>query len=289
MRFRAVISNTAGLAAASARVTAALPAADWRQDLINLSYEGTPETGTDRYGQASARLGSGSIAPGGSVTVGWTTQARLWALKVRVPDSRLVDPATADATLRGHFLSASFPYLAMSSPTVTNFAAAVGVSPANFVNFGRGLRDQVFQALSYNLDSVWDDAATVLQRGSGSCSEYSFVTSAAWRLNGYPTRFVGASTGGSALESGAPDDTYHRWIEIYAPGIGWVPMDCNHNDSGSVTPFSNELVFGVNSRKLIVLKGGCEDGDWLGHGYTWNYNATSGSVDVDGAYEWSWR
>jgi transglutaminase-like putative cysteine protease len=177
----------------------------------------------------------------------------------------------------------------MSSPTVTTFAASVGEAPANFALFARALRDKVFQALSYQLDSVWDNADVVLQRGSGSCSEYSFVTSAAWRLNGYPTRFVGASTGRNALASGQPDRVHHRWIEIFAPGIGWVPMDCNHNDSGSLTPFSNELVFGNASYYLELLKGGCEDNDWLGRGYTWSYATTSGTVDVDGAYEWSWR
>jgi transglutaminase-like putative cysteine protease len=74
-------------------------------------------------------------------------------------------------------------------------------------------------------------APRVLARGSGSCSEYSFVFIAMCRAAGIPARYVGSVV--VRRDASSWDDVYHRWVEIYLPGFGWLPVDPSRGDKKS--------------------------------------------------------
>jgi glutamine cyclotransferase len=140
--------------------------------------------------------------------------------------------------------------------------------------------------LYYERVGGWNVAPAVLERGNGSCSEYSFVFIAMCRAAGLPTRYVGAV----ALrgDDASTDDVFHRWCECYLPGYGWVPIDPSGGDQES--PADVAEYFGhVRSRYLITTEGGGAS-EYLGWGYNANEKWTSEGpvkVHVETVGEWS--
>ncbi len=77
------------------------------------------------------------------------------------------------------------------------------------------IHDFIAGTFQYNHDDGWDSAPEVLNRRSGSCSEFSYVFSALCRATYIPTRFIGGST--CPINSKLPftDHNWHRWVEVY--------------------------------------------------------------------------
>ncbi|HWR83817.1 MAG TPA: transglutaminase-like domain-containing protein, partial [Candidatus Deferrimicrobium sp.] len=144
----------------------------------------------------------------------------------------------------------------------------------------------VIDHLEYERVGGWNTAPTVLERGNGSCSEYSFVFIAMCRAAGLPARYVGAVS--IRGDDASWDDVFHRWCEIYLPGYGWVPVDPSGGDSP--WPADQADAFGyLNNRYLIttVSGGGSEYLDW---GYNANERWTSTGrckITVENIGEWS--
>jgi len=111
------------------------------------------------------------------------------------------------------------------------------------VETARRLHQFVCDRVQYQMDDQWDDAVTVLKRGTGSCSEFTFAYIALCRAAGIPARYVGGTRQKRARASEV-DQWNHRWPEVYLPGDGWVPADRNR--------------FGVWPRNALILA--CGDG-----------------------------
>ena len=83
----------------------------------------------------------------------------------------------------------------------------------------------VASTLRYDAGGGWDSAPEVLERKSGSCSEFSYLFASLCRATGLPTRFVGASIFPARSTAPFEDRGWHRWVEVWLPGRGWVPFD----------------------------------------------------------------
>lgn len=60
---------------------------------------------------------------------------------------------------------------------------------------------------------------------TGNCTDFHSLYAAAARSQGLPTRMVYGSFFKGPLDGVAKDQSYHCWIEFWAPEIGWVPLD----------------------------------------------------------------
>jgi DNA-binding beta-propeller fold protein YncE len=82
----------------------------------------------------------------------------------------------------------------------------------------RKLYNYLLDHMYYEMVGGWNTAPTVLARGNGSCSEYSFVYISMCRAAVLPARYVGSV----ALrgDDSSMDDVFHRWVEIYLPNYG---------------------------------------------------------------------
>jgi len=119
--------------------------------------------------------------------------------------------------------------------------------------------------IEYKLYGGWEPAPIVLKRGSGSCSEYTFSYVALLRKAGIPARYVGAiSRRGDDI---GYDDVYHRWVEVYFPGFGWIPVDPNAGDSKDVD--RQLFFFGGTSPRYIITTRHSGPSPFLG----WDYNS----------------
>ena len=150
----------------------------------------------------------------------------------------------------------------------------------------RGILRYIHRKMHYERIGGWDVAPKVLDRGSGSCSEYSYVMISMCRAAGLPARYVGSLV--VRRDEASYDDVFHRWVEVYLPGIGWVPVDPSRGDKP--TELERADAFGKVTAHFLVTTEGGGGSELLG----WNYNyneryACKGRcrVEVEPIAEWS--
>ncbi len=149
----------------------------------------------------------------------------------------------------------------------------------------RRIFDYVRETLEYEMVGGWNTAPVVLQRGTGSCSEYTFSFIALCRAAGLPARYVGAVV--VRGDDASIDRAFHRWPEVYLPNFGWIPMDPQGGDD----PLSRDRAMNIGhlpNRFLITTQGG-GDSEFLGWYYNSNEYFTTDPqvrVDIDNFGEW---
>ncbi len=150
----------------------------------------------------------------------------------------------------------------------------------------RKIFDYIIDHIEYERVGGWNIAPTVLDRGTGSCSEYSFVYIAMCRAAGLPARYVGSVA--IRGDDASWDDVFHRWVEIYLPGYGWIPVDPSGGDQE--WPADQANYFGhLNNRYLITTAGG-GGSEYLEWGYNANERWTSKGrckIEAENFGEWS--
>jgi transglutaminase-like putative cysteine protease len=249
------------------RINLALPLETAHQHILSMRLEPEPQArSADRYGQPLARYRFERLAPGEEIRVCWTVEADLWAVRYALRPAAASE-ADADGDLAPYLESSK--YVPLDSETVRRHAHECLDGIEDRTAKIRAARDHVLGCVSYEFAGGWDDAATVLERGTGSCSEYSFALAAILRSDGIPTRFVGATaTRGDVKQY--TDKVYHRWVEVYVPGTGWLPVDANRDDRKSGPPFPNRSFFATDWPMLVISRGGGGDEQGIG----WDYRSS---------------
>jgi len=125
----------------------------------------------------------------------------------------------------------------------------------------RKIFDYICDKIDYNLKPLggWNPAPTVLKRGTGSCSEYTFIFIALCRASGLPARYAGSIVVRS--EDKGIDDVYHRWAEVYLPSYGWIPVDVSAGDSP--IPAQRARKIGVLRNVYLITTKGGGDSEYL--------------------------
>src|SRR3990170_3038375 len=129
----------------------------------------------------------------------------------------------------------------------------------------RKIFDYVRSTLEYKLEGGWNVAPVVLQRGTGSCSEYTFSFIALCRAAGLPARYVGSIV--VRGDDASMDEVYHRWPEIYLPNYGWIPIDPQGGDKP--LPRDRAMNIGHLSNRFLITTQGGGDSEFIG----WYYNS----------------
>jgi hypothetical protein len=129
----------------------------------------------------------------------------------------------------------------------------------------RKIFDYVRLNMEYKLEGGWNVAPYVLERGTGSCSEYTFSFIALCRAAGLPARYVGAVV--VRGDDASLDEVFHRWPEVYLPNYGWIPIDPQGGDKE--LPRNRILNIGHLSNRFLITTQGGGDSEYLG----WYYNS----------------
>lgn len=242
---------------------------------------------TDQWGQKIARWRVPELEPGQQLVVRWIADATLYPWQVDLESVRVGSPDDIPQEVRDLYLRAGGKY-ALESEVVRSAAAEVSGAQAqgqqpNTLELIGALFDYVVDHLKYARDSTWDSADVVLDRGTGSCSEYAFAFIALCRANGIPARYVG----GNARRSDAAfyiDRISHRWAEAYLPGVGWTPFDPTRSDGkGKYRRF-----FGRTPEHVLALVRGDGGPD---SALSWryeSYHTWQGPKDAVGIHRRAW-
>ncbi len=282
-------TNTTEDAYLDTHVLTALAESDESADILSRRFslndvECTP-TGlsTDEFGQVTAELDIGTVAPDEVVVVKVEYVARLHNWTVNV-DSNLVQSLdTIDPDLTALYTRDEEMYGIYDPYIVSHADAAVGAE-TNVYAMARLIHDHVIDELDYQTGTPWDDASTVLQQGYASCSGYAFSMIALCRTKGIPARFAGGSECRS-FEVGRTDTLHHRWVEVYIPGYGWVPFDPTHDEWDIDDPDVRWREVGAQQRGLVLRRGGGTNSTmgWL---YTSLARHQYGYIANDRSVEW---
>jgi len=215
---------------------------------------------TDKWGQKIARFEFTNLAAGQASAVTMNVKAELQRVRYFVFPAKVGKLADIPAEIRKQYLVDDVKFQ-FTSPVIQDAVKAAVGSETNPYWIGRKIFNYINEKLFYERVGGWNTAPTVLQRGNGSCSEYSFVYIAMCRAAGLPARYVGSVV--VRGDDACWDDVFHRWVEIYLPNYGWIPVDPSGGDQP--TPQGQAAGFGnLDNRFLITTTsgGGSEYLDW---------------------------
>jgi transglutaminase-like putative cysteine protease len=219
---------------------------------------------TDRWGQKVAHYRTENLPGGGMVNVSMTTEAEIFKTRYFIFPEDVGTLRDIPRDIKQVFLSDESKYATADPFIVKSAKEAVG-DEQNAYWVARKIFDYIIERMHYELVGGWNIAPTVLKRGSGSCSEYSFVFIAMSRAAGLPARYAGSVA--IRGDDASTDDVFHRWVEVYLPNFGWVPIDPSGGDQDTPAGRAGAIGF-LNNRYLITTHGGGAS-EYL----EWTYNS----------------
>jgi len=221
---------------------------------------------TDAWGQRVAHIRGADLAPGATLRATMTVEVTAWSVRWHIDPERVGRLSAVPPDIRNRY-TADGAKLLRDNPVIREAVRAAVGDERNPYFMVRRIARHIQDRMSYELLGGWNVAPTVLSRGSGSCSEYTFVFLAMCRAAGIPARYVGSIV--VRGDDASTDDVFHRWPEVYFPGYGWVPADVQAGDSPSPEKQA-EAMMALPNRFLITTRGG-GGSDSL----AWNYNSNA--------------
>jgi len=244
----------------------AMPADRTNQKIDNTT-EFSPsckETVTDKWGQKLAHYSFKNIVAGESETIEEKISFSVWDVRWFIYPENVGTLDKIPEDIRKKYIENNEKYHLDHAVIKEAVTKATGTEKNPFW-IARKLFNYLIAHMKYEMTGGWNTAPAVLERETGSCSEYSFVYISLCRAAGIPARYVGSLA--MRGDAAAMDDVYHRWVEIYLPSYGWVPVDPSGGDNEC--PREQGDAFGsLENRFLITTEGGGASEYLL-----WNYNS----------------
>ncbi|MCK4404226.1 MAG: transglutaminase [candidate division Zixibacteria bacterium] len=219
---------------------------------------------TDKWGQKVAHYKFQNLESTQFVSVGMKVKTKLYKVRYFIFPEKVGELKDIPKSITEKFLADDTKY-SISDPFIQwSVKQAVG-GETNPYWIARKIFNYVIDHMEYELAGGWNIAPTVLKRGTGSCSEYSFVYIAMCRSAGLPARYVGSVV--IRGDDASADEVFHRWVEIYLPDYGWIPVDPSGGDRA--TPAGQAGAIGNLSNRFLITTMGGGGSEYL----EWSYNS----------------
>jgi len=223
----------------------------------------------DQWGQKLAHYHYDHVPAGKFVTVSWEAKVELCKVRHFLFPERAGSLADVPKEIKDRYLGDGSKYWTRD-PYIQKTVADVVGDETNCYWIARKLFEHVTKKMHYELSGGWNVAPTVLKRGSGSCSEYSFVFISLCRAAGLPARYVG-SVVIRGDDASTDNGLYHRWPEVYLPNYGWVPLDPSSGRGVFEYPAKKARVIGYRDHRYLITTIGGGGSKYL----EWNYNSNA--------------
>ncbi len=240
---------------------------------------------TDKWGQKVAHFRFTNLGPDKFTNVRMTVAAKMYETRYFVFPDKVGKLADIPKDIRDKYLVDDTKFDIGSTTIRTAVQEAVGLE-TNPYWIARRIMQYCVDKLTYELSGGWNVAPAILERGTGSCSEYTFVYISMCRAAGLPARYAGAIV--VRNDDASYDDVFHRWVEVYLPGYGWVPVDPSRGDSKWPSDVAGSVGY-LNNGCLITTVGG-GGSEYMEWGYNGNERWTSQGrckVVVENIGEWT--
>ncbi|MCJ7526360.1 MAG: transglutaminase [Candidatus Aminicenantes bacterium] len=244
----------------------ALPKDRPTQEILAIDYAQDPDgLHTDQWGQAAARFSKTDMKPQQRFISQMRVRAKIYDVMYHLFPEKVGPLKKIPVEIRNSFLADDDKYR-LKDPVIQLAVKEAVAATDNPYWIARNIFDYLRDKLFYKRIGGWDIAPTVLQRGSGSCSEYAFVYIAMCRAAGVPARYAGSVV--VRGEDASFDFVYHRWVEVYLPGYGWVPVDPSGGDQE--WPRDQANFFGHLENRFLITTDGGGGSKYL----KWDYNSS---------------
>ena len=231
--------------------------------LTDVRFSPEPQQLTqDIFGQKIAVI-LDTLAPGQIRYYSWDVAAAVSSARYFYLPDRVTSEEDIPGEVRALYLRDGSKYR-ITDPVIKDAVAQAIGDETRYYWKVRRIHDYVIEHLEYYNDGHWDDAPTVLSGGSGSCSEYTMSFIAMCRAAGIPARYEA----GGHIRGELPyeDTVFHRWAQVYFPGVGWVPVDCTWDDRDD--PVDQARYFGGYANGVLATTIGGGASNYL----SWYYN-----------------
>ena len=240
----------------------AIPINRVNQDIVgDIKFEPKPtDFITDRWGQKVAHYHFENIPAGKRMEEEMIVKAKMWDVSYFIFPEDVGTVADIPQDIKSKYLVNDVKYQ-YDSPVIQKAVKEAVGNEKNVYWIVRHIFDYVREHMYYKMSGGWNTAPTVLARGNGSCSEYSFVFISMCRAAGVPARYVGSVA--ERGEAASTDDVFHRWVEVYMPHLGWIPVDPSGGDQK--LPADQARFFGHLSRRFLITTqsgGGSKTMQW---------------------------
>ncbi len=219
---------------------------------------------TDQWGQKCANFNIKNINAGKIINIETVVKSKLSEVRYYIFPDQVGNLSDIPKDIKNKFLADNEKYQINNSVIKEAVKKAVG-NEKNPYWIARKIFDYIIDKMHYEMVGGWNTAPTVLERGSGSCSEYTFVFISMCRAAGLPARYVGSVV--IRGDDFSMDDVFHRWAEIYLPNYGWIPVDPSGGDQKS--PRNQTQYFGHLSNRFLITTQGGGNSNTMG----WTYNS----------------
>ncbi len=248
-------------------VAIAIPQNLPNQDILKIEFSPLRfEKSKDKWGQDFAIFKFKDIQPQEEVEASIKVKANIYEIRYFI-DPDIIGPASnIPEEIREKYLKDDIKY-SINDPIIQNAVKEAVGDEKNPYWIARKIYRYIQEKMHYELSGGWNTAPAVLKRGSGSCSEYSFVYIAMCRAAGIPTRFAGSVV--IRGDDTSYDDVFHRWVEVYLPGYGWIPVDPSGGDEDE--PEKQAEFFGGLKNRFLITTHGAGSSEYL----NWEYNSSS--------------
>ncbi len=235
----------------------ALPSETLRQKIRHVESIGHECTFEEKNGQKVAVFKFDRLQPLQGGLLGWKVLVEMYGLKYNlVPDD--IDPnLSLPAEFAERYL-VDDDELAMDTDTIRHAAKEAIGTETNVLRQMLKIRNYVYDRMSYGIQPKIDTPDIALARGTGSCGEYVGILLALARLNGIACRTIGRYKCPPHPERRylpLEPDFNHVWIEFYVPGIGWLPMESNVDDTIDRGPYPQRFFMGLSWYHTEIGKG----------------------------------
>ncbi len=269
--FRFVVTNFGPGKIKRADAHIALPVNRPNQELNGkFSYlPGVNEIATDRWGQKTAHFVFKNIPSGEKREASVDYDITTYNVRYFIYPDKVGSEDEIPAEIKNLYLEDNAKY-EIHDPVITNAVAKAVGDETNLYRKMRKIFNYIIKNMYYERVGGWNTAPTVLARGNGSCSEYSFVFISMCRSAGIPARYVGSIA--KRGDDHTLDDVFHRWVEVYLPNYGWIPVDPSGGDQPSPRGQASRIGFVSNHYVITTQSGG--GSETMG----WNYNINNSYI-----------
>ena len=239
---------------------------------------------TDNWGLQTAHYAFEDILQGEGRNIEMITEVTTYDVRYFVFPDKVGTVNDVPADIRSLYLQDNEKYQ-IDHPLIKETVKKVIGYEKNAYQIARKLFNYLIDNMYYEMAGGWNTAPTVLERGNGSCSEYSFVYISMCRAAGLPARYVGAVV--IRGDNTCMDDVFHRWVEVYLPGYGWIPVDPSGGDQDWPHRQADYIGF-VANRYLITTQsgGGSETMEWTYNSNQFWTTEPKANVVFDHFAEW---